>query len=267
MIKRKLWIPLLAAVLAFVSLAGLVAALIPAESLIDPDECLHEYAKPIKEDVHDEHNGTFLYYCSDCDSRFERTMIEDCFANNIPEINGSQINYLGNWTVGDYYGDTYTVYDAVHIDVVDYQLKWLVLSSAVALWRGTGGFNPYCAASSNEHRVGVAENGHDCAIVWTTPRDGIVVLGSSDFEIEVDSSAYNVSVLHNGKQIAPASGYINIAKATVGNGAALNEALSSVRVAVKAGDQIAFRCSRIDVGANKSIMPSVTYVDHIPHLR
>lgn len=262
--KKKLWFSILAAVLLLVMLGGAFAVLMPLAPFAIPDECLHEYAKLIKEDV-DGRNGTYTYYCSDCNERFERVVIEDCFANNIPEINGSQINYLGNWTVGDYCGDTYTVYDAVHTDVVNYQSKWLVLSSASSLWHGTGGFNPYCADSFYEHRVGLANYGHDSAIVWTAPRDGVVVLGSSDFAIKVDSSAYNVAVLHNGKQIAPVSGYINIAKVAVGNGAALNEALSSVRVAVKAGDQIAFRCSRIDVGANESIMPSVTYVDQLLH--
>lgn len=266
MVKRKQWITVIACLLALVAIIGAASAIFPVSDLKDPDECQHEGYKLVKTEATAD-GSVFTYYCGDCDSRIERAMKADAFADNIPEINGSQINYLGNWTVGDYMNGTYTVYDEVHDDVDNYQSKWLILSSATNLWNGTGGFNPYCVAPSYNHRIGVASGGHDCAIVWTAPRDGLVVLGASDFQIKYDNNNYNLTVYHNGERVAPKNGYINISPSAVNDGEALTAALQDIRVTVKAGDKILFNASRITEGANESFMPTVTYIDGVLHLR
>ena len=272
MTKRKLWIPLLAAVLAFVSLAGLAAALIPMESLIDPDECPHEHAKLIKEDVYDEHNATFLYYCSDCDSRFERIMIEDCFVNNLPEVSEAGVVFFGNWEVGNYDSlNQYKRFDGVYVDNTLSQgiTYWLRLDG-YSMWTQTSGFNPYCPAEPFNHRIGTALNGNDCAIVWTAPRDGEIVFGATDFALNTVGGVYNFVLEHNNKQVFPSLGKIPMSQSDVCDDAAFERELAGITLSVKAGDRIFFRASRVSdytPGTNEPFMPSVTYVDHILHLR
>lgn len=273
--KKKLWLSIVAAVLLLVTLGGVCAALIPSvpllptDTLLNPDECPHEQAKLIKEDAYDEHNGTFLYYCSDCDSRFERIMIEDCFVNNLPEINGSEITYFGNWEVGNYdASNQYKRFNGVYVDNSSTAgtAYWLCLAGHT-MWTQTSAFNPYCPAQTYNHRIGVAKNGNDCAIVWTAPRDGEIVIGATDFEFQ-NWNTYNLVVEHNGKQIIPPSGKLLLSERDICDDAAFEREFAGVTISVKAGDRIYFRASRMSVdgpGANEAFMPSITYVDFVLH--
>ena len=276
--KKKLWLSIVAAVLLLVTLGGVCAALIPSvpllptDTLLIPDECPHEYAKLIKEDVYDEYNATFLYYCSDCDSRFERIMIEDCFVNNLPEVSEAGVAFFGNWEVGNYDSlNQYKRFDGVYVDNTLSQgtTYWLRLDG-YNMWSQTSGFNPYCPAETYNHRIGVGRNGNDCAIVWTAPRDGEIVFGATDFTLKNSSDAYNFVVEHNDKQVFPSSGKLPMSQSDIGDDAAFEREFAGITLSVKAGDRIYFRASRVSddtSGTNESFMPSVTYVDHVLHFR
>ena len=256
MANRKLWIPVLAGVLALVAVAGLVAALVPARSP-ESEECLHESARLVKES-----GDKKTYYCPDCNERFEREVIEDRFVDNFPELTDGKISYVGNWQVGDFHNGVYKAYDAVYNEKTGNGDIWFVNSSCEGYgspWDASSGFLWY----SNNRSTAVATgcDGHDAVIVWTAPRDGEIIIHFDKFSLSESSvTDCNFVVQHNDDAVVPEDGYIHIKYGAVGDSDTLNEYFE-VPINVNVGDRIYFRYSRIDIGTHKALMSSVTYVD------
>ena len=246
---------MLAGVLALVALAGLVAALVPANVPLTPDECSHESARLVKES-----GDKKTYYCPECNERFERVLRTDTFPNNLYEFDGNGgIAFVGNFEIGDFIDGSYQPYNGTSsvIDVNDKEV-WLFAHGAVGAGQSSGWIveggscvGGFCFGSEE----------YEPAIVWTAPQDCAVSISFKRSHCVCEGGPYfDLSVLHNDSPVTPSAEKIRLTANRYLDLDGLNAIFEDEVVNVKAGEKIIFKFSHVEGQLISGVFPIITYV-------
>lgn len=202
--------------------------------------------------------------CTTCQAANPKYEQVDAFVNHQPVLNADQTDFewSGNWTLGDMDADgNYREFNLVHSDTNHSNLKWLIHvvdgidPGSAGFWHLSAGYRV-----SSTYQVGVAR-AYDMVMTWTAPEGGTVKIGATDFAIIAQNNNYNLRIYLNDTLVYPSSDYLNIGYYAIDTDEEFIEALADLRLTVKAGDKLQFRCSRIgEQGMNTAFMPTVEYV-------
>ena len=245
-------------------IVGSLSVLLPADRVTET--CSHPRARVFSDgEVAADQTGAYVrqteYLCDVCGAKFKHATELDGFAENLPTIEGGEVVFSGNWSVGYYVDDQYHPYNAVEVGK-----EWICDSSDVKnIWSSTA-HGAFRVIGDTAPGFGLAyTNTTDCiTLCYTAPKSGTVAIDFSDFKLdkthnaavpEFDIVCRGVSYLNGGINIYQ-TGYYSVEE--------MNEATKAVRISVRAGDEIYFTfrpTNSISLKDSTYVAPRVEYVD------